>query len=280
MFKICIILLVRLAFPFASAMANRGEKRGRHARNAVLLYPGSFSPVQLSHLRAAGIAKRAVESSVHDISVYSVRLSAVSDGYGKKGLWPASDRLELLRLALQGGDYPGVALDTWEADQATYQRTFQVAQHFAEVYKNTNMVDMVMLVGGADLFEGMFAVEATPKIPKPWTPESVGALLQELDGIVVVQRAGSECWAADTILEMLRKKMAGHPTSQKLASGSFVVIVAEASAGDGSSTAVRELISGGLSCIESQASLTELVGQEVSGAIVRRAKHFHSLVSA
>eukprot|EP00929_Paragymnodinium_shiwhaense_P107113 TRINITY_DN73174_c0_g1_i1.p1 TRINITY_DN73174_c0_g1~~TRINITY_DN73174_c0_g1_i1.p1 ORF type:complete len:294 (+),score=76.30 TRINITY_DN73174_c0_g1_i1:52-933(+) len=258
------------------------EDDDRHFRRAVILYPGSFSPVQLSHLRTAAIAKDAVEASVHRLRVHSVQLSAVSDGYGKQGLWPAPERMRLIDLALRDGQWRGLELDRWEGEQVDFKYTSEVAHRFMKEYvreDGTGKAQLLLLAGGADLFQGMFALKVTPQIPKPWTAESVARLLHELDGIVIIQRAGTETWTKQTIIGNLSEKLKDQPSALRRLDD-FLVIVAEATAGDGSSTKVRELIREGLDSKAKAEALADLVGQEVAQAIVTRKDYFQGLVTA
>eukprot|EP00928_Gymnodinium_smaydae_P063746 TRINITY_DN47244_c0_g1_i1.p1 TRINITY_DN47244_c0_g1~~TRINITY_DN47244_c0_g1_i1.p1 ORF type:complete len:270 (+),score=80.01 TRINITY_DN47244_c0_g1_i1:121-930(+) len=246
-------------------------------RSAVLMFGGSFSPMQLSHIAAAELGKRAVESSAYNLQVHSVRCSPVNDKYGKKGLWPAPDRLLLGMLALQEKASPGVVLDPWESEQERYMETHEVAQHLNKTYKGAGKADLFMLLGGADLFEGMFYNEPTPKIPYIWGKESVATLFNELDGVVIIQRAGSQAWEVEDIRQKLKTKLEG--TGAEASLDSCVIIIAEDSAGDGSSTEVRALIGGGLQTPEDRTKLAQLVGQATTSQILSRADYFKGLVA-
>lgn len=249
---------------------------GDQTRSAVVLFGGSFSPMQLSHVAAAALGKKAVEASPHGLRVHSVRCSPVSDAYGKTGLWPAMDRLLLALLSLQENGEPGLVIDPWESQQPKFCETYLVAEHLVDVYKATGEADLVMLLGGADLFEGMFFSEPTPKIPYIWSKDSVANLMMQLDGIVIIQRSGAERWESEDIRARLKTKLEGTDAAARL--DCCVIIVAEDSAGDGSSTQVRELIKSGLESKEQRSQLAQLVGQALTDEILSRAKYFCGLV--
>lgn len=235
------------------------------------MFPGSFSPLQVSHLRAAALAKAAVEAQ--NSRVHSIRLSAVNDGYGKKGLLPWADRSVLAQMLLEESQIvPGACMDPWEAEQPRFLQTFHVARHFSEAYKQTGKADKVLMMGGADLFDGMFAAHPTPSIPYPWSKESVSTLIMELDGIVIIQRTGAMQWDPESIRAKLQTKLAGTEAAARLAS--FDIIVAMGDAGDGSSTRVRKLITEGPSKAENRAGLVELIGEAATAEIVRREDYF------
>merc|ERR1719277_444963 len=101
-----------------------------------------------------------------------------------------------------------------------------------------------MMLGGADLFEGMLLREATPSIPWIWPVEDVLEILQKLDGIVIIQRTGSEVWEPETIRVSLKGKLQEGGVQDLEFLDSMDIVVASASAGDGSSTQVRRLIGG------------------------------------
>lgn len=245
-------------------------------RSAVVLFGGSFSPMQLSHVAAAALGKKAVETSPYGLRVHSIRCSPVNDGYGKKGLWPATDRLVLGMLSLQESAILGVCLDPWESQQPQFVETYLVAQHMVEAYKSPGVADVVLMLGGADLFEGMFFTEPTPKIPYIWSQESVANLMLQLDGVIIIQRAGAEAWSSDNIRARLKTKLTGTDAFARL--DSFIIIVAQDSAGDGSSTQVRELISSGLQTPEQKLLLAQLIGKSATDQILSRVDYFQGLV--
>ena len=130
-------------------------------------------------------------------------------------------------------------VDTWESEQPTFQRTYAVAQHLKSETK-----EGVLLLGGADLFEGMFLSEPTPKVPYVWKKESVAQLMKELAGFVIIPRSGSMKWKSEDIRTRLKTKLKGAIDEGPI--DRAIIIVAEANAGDFSSTKVRELIQKGL----------------------------------
>lgn len=72
-------------------------------------------------------------SAVH-LRLCSGIISPVSDSYGKPGLVPIQQRLEMLREALPENHW--MRIDTWESEQVTWTRTKLVLDHHhAEVKK-------------------------------------------------------------------------------------------------------------------------------------------------
>lgn len=244
--------------------------------SVVLVYPGSFSPVQLSHIRAAQIGKKALEEA--SFQVHSVRLSAVNDGYNKKGLWPAKTRLKLGKMAVQELGAVGIVVDPWEAQQDAYVPTPNVMAHFSKTFKATGKVDKVMMLGGADLYQGMFLNEPTPSIPWTWPAEDVLELLTQLDGIVIIQRSGAEMWGTDTIREHLKEKLQDGGVEDIQFLDAMTIIIARDSAGDGSSTKVRKLIGGGLDTKEQQDELARQCGEAEKNEIVAHLSYYKRLV--
>eukprot|EP00931_Biecheleriopsis_adriatica_P067037 TRINITY_DN41245_c0_g1_i1.p1 TRINITY_DN41245_c0_g1~~TRINITY_DN41245_c0_g1_i1.p1 ORF type:complete len:309 (+),score=68.43 TRINITY_DN41245_c0_g1_i1:48-929(+) len=245
-------------------------------KKAIVMFGGSFSPIQRSHVAAAALSKEAVEAADASVEVTSVMLSPVGDAYGKKGLWPKKDRLLCAYSLLAEEKKPCIDIEAWEALQSEYQQTYQVAQHFKTAYKDTGKADLVLMLGGADLFEGMFTCKPTPKIPKVWDAESVAGLFKQLDGFVIIQRAGSVVWKADDVRTNLKQKLEGLLEPKVV--DDCVIVIAEGSAGDGSSTQVRELIGGGLETEEDKQALTKLVGVRVTDQIYSEIEHYKNLV--
>ena len=58
-------------------------------------------------------------------------MSPVNDAYQKKGLAPAQQRVEMCKLAAKSSDI--VMVDSWEAQQPTYQRSLKVLQRVKSV---------------------------------------------------------------------------------------------------------------------------------------------------
>jgi nicotinamide mononucleotide adenylyltransferase len=57
--------------------------------------------------------------------VWGCYMSPVADAYGKKGLAPVQQRLQMCQLA--AADTSNVMVDSWEATQQGYTRTVQVS---------------------------------------------------------------------------------------------------------------------------------------------------------
>ncbi|KAJ2366755.1 Nicotinamide/nicotinic acid mononucleotide adenylyltransferase 1 [Coemansia sp. RSA 2610] len=90
--------------------------------------------------------------------------SPVSDYYQKEGLAPAHHRVRMCELATES-DSAWLMVDSWEALQASYQRTAVVLDHFDDEL-NKNMGGMtlpdgskreirILLLAGGDLIESM-----------------------------------------------------------------------------------------------------------------------------
>ena len=58
-------------------------------------------------------------------------MSPVNDAYQKKGLAPAQQRVEMCKLAADTSNI--VMIDSWEAQQPTYQRSLKVLQRVTDV---------------------------------------------------------------------------------------------------------------------------------------------------
>ena len=58
-------------------------------------------------------------------------MSPVNDAYQKKDLAPAQQRVEMCKLAAESSDT--VMVDSWEAQQPTYQRSLKVLQRVKSV---------------------------------------------------------------------------------------------------------------------------------------------------
>jgi hypothetical protein len=69
-------------------------------QGVVLVACGSFNPPTLAHLRMLELAREEVERGGRE-EVLGAYLSPVHAAYGKPGLAPAGDRLEMCRLAAQ-----------------------------------------------------------------------------------------------------------------------------------------------------------------------------------
>merc|ERR1712218_299154 len=150
-----------------------------------------------------------------------------------------------------------------------FQQTKDVARFFAERFKAPGEAELLFMLAGADLVEGVFALEPGPKVPKPWTPDSVGGLLAQLDGIIIVGRRDCTSWSRESVHACLREKLKGTEHAARV--GGLHVIAAEnTQVGDISSTEVRELVDGGRDSEEAQERLKELVGGAVQRQLLYR----------
>ena len=126
-------------------------------RPIIILYCGSFSPISVAHLRSIEVAKHHLEKEGFTVTVI---ISPVGDAYKKKDLLPASQRLDLLQLAVTNLDY--IKISDWECNQDVFIRTLLVLEHFAE----ENPGVPVKLLCGSDLLESF-------NIPGVWTEQDV-----------------------------------------------------------------------------------------------------------
>lgn len=106
-------------------------------------------------------------------------MSPVTDAYGKKGLAPAKDRLEMCRLACAATQ---IMIDDWESRHAEYTPTRNVLDHFAdELEKQLGGVKPdIFLVCGTDLLDSF-------NTPGLWATEDMERILGHY-GLVCVQR--------------------------------------------------------------------------------------------
>eukprot|EP00850_Spirogloea_muscicola_P003891 SM000016S01879 [mRNA] locus=s16:350238:354288:- [translate_table: standard] len=179
---------------------------GKHPqhRQLVLVATGSFNPPTHAHLRMFGkllstvpysctfasyalfndeLAKDSLASS--NCEVMGAYMSPVNDHYGKKELTAAPHRIQMCQLAAAGSPY--LMVDSWEASQATYQRTLHVLQRLRQAVNATFVEGQekvgVLLLCGADLLASM----STPGV---WLADQVRAICSEF-GIVCITREGS-----------------------------------------------------------------------------------------
>jgi len=171
-------------------------------------------------------------------------LSPVSDGYGKKGLAPAADRVEMCRLAVHDSDW--IFADEWEAVQPKWMRTRLVLEHFVDELNADKPAEPVhvMLLSGGDLVDSFATpdlwmpedVRLSPCISPPPPPIQLSHLQLEVIvgklGIVVIERQGTD----------LGKVIRDSPILSKYAIGERIFVVPQPVANDISSTKVRELI--------------------------------------
>lgn len=60
-------------------------------------------------------------------------VSPVGDSYGKPGLLPIENRLEMLHASIPVGDW--IRVDSWESEQPTWTRTRLVLEYHRELAK-------------------------------------------------------------------------------------------------------------------------------------------------
>ena len=78
--------------------------------------------------------------------VLGAYMSPVSSLYEKKGLVDVSHRLRMCEIAAQESDF--IMVDTWEAEQPKWSKTFDVLQSV-----ETRTKQRVIIVCGSDLIE-------------------------------------------------------------------------------------------------------------------------------
>lgn len=108
----------------------------------VLLACGSFNPPTNMHLRMFGkiyicihktlivIFAEIARDHLHRMGTHTVvggLISPVHDAYAKNGLESATNRKEMIRLALRNSDW--IKLSEWECDQESWSRTRQVLNY-------------------------------------------------------------------------------------------------------------------------------------------------------
>ncbi|CDQ71731.1 unnamed protein product [Oncorhynchus mykiss] len=92
----------------------------------VLLACGSFNPITNMHLRMFELARDYLEDTGQYIVVRGI-ISAVGDGYKKKGLIEACHRVDMARLATDTSDW--IKVDAWESQQPEWVETAKVMRH-------------------------------------------------------------------------------------------------------------------------------------------------------
>ena len=86
----------------------------------------------------------------------------MSDSYGKPGLVPIQQRLEMLRAAIPENHW--LRIDTWEADQTTWTRTkFVLDHHLEEVKKRFGDQTELRLLSGKRDTRGKEMAECTSR---------------------------------------------------------------------------------------------------------------------
>ncbi|XP_010669696.1 nicotinamide/nicotinic acid mononucleotide adenylyltransferase isoform X2 [Beta vulgaris subsp. vulgaris] len=193
----------------------------------VLVATGSFNPPTFMHLRMFELARDALSSEgYHVIGAY---ISPVNDAYKKRGLLSAEHRIEMCQLACKSSNY--IMVDTWEAKQATYQRTLTVLSRVKSFLCENSLVSpgslRVMLVCGSDLLESF-------GIPGVWIPEQVRAIIRDF-GVACIRREGQDVDKIISSNEILNDNKSGIKVVDELISNQI------------SSTRIRDCISRGLS---------------------------------
>ncbi|KAI4460449.1 nicotinamide mononucleotide adenylyltransferase [Holotrichia oblita] len=94
-------------------------------KKIVLLSCGSFNPPTNMHLRMFELARDQLHKLGYEVVLGLI--SPVHDGYGKKGLVPSTDRIAMLKLALQDSDW--IKLSDWEPSQENHTRTAVVIKY-------------------------------------------------------------------------------------------------------------------------------------------------------
>ncbi|TVY82254.1 Nicotinamide/nicotinic acid mononucleotide adenylyltransferase [Lachnellula suecica] len=157
----------------------------------VLVACGSFSPITYLHLRMFEMASDYARFNTN-FEVMGGFISPVGDGYVKKGLAPAADRLNMCRLALESASW--LIVDPWEGINPKYTPTAKVLDHFEheinEVLGGVQRPDgsrvpaRICLLAGADLIQTM----STPGV---WSPKDLDHILGRF-GLMVIERSGTD----------------------------------------------------------------------------------------
>jgi len=170
----------------------------------VLCACGSFSPITYLHLRMFEMAKDWARLNT-DYTVVAGYLSPVGDAYKKKGLAPATDRVQMCELAVSQYEHGNMftMVDTWEALQTEYQPTAKVLDHFHyEINERMGGIDdgtgkkvpaKIALLGGADLVETFVQ-------PGVWSPADLQHILVDF-GAFIIERTGTDLADVLTKLE-------------------------------------------------------------------------------
>nr|XP_061802363.1 nicotinamide/nicotinic acid mononucleotide adenylyltransferase 1-like isoform X1 [Nerophis lumbriciformis] len=190
------------------------EKR----REVVLLACGSFNPITNMHLRMFELARDFLEDTGRYKVVKGI-VSAVGDGYKKKGLIEAFHRVKMARLATEDSEW--ITVGTWESLQPEWVETAKVIRHYysklSAVEQDGDDVDTVkyakkrrieenndesasnnntrgmpenalatqlMLLCGADVLESF-------GIPNLWKQEDIDEIVGRF-GLVCITRCGSD----------------------------------------------------------------------------------------
>lgn len=153
----------------------------RETVSVVLLSAGSFNPPTYMHLRLFELARDALNSEGY--SVIGGYMSPANDAYKKRGLISAEHRIQMCHLACRSSDF--VTVDSWEANQCTFQRTLTVLSRIRSSLGDNGVSSAslkVMLVCGSDLLESF-------STPGAWIPEQVRTICRDY-GVVCIRREG------------------------------------------------------------------------------------------
>ncbi|CAM1506387.1 Fc.00g060280.m01.CDS01 [Cosmosporella sp. VM-42] len=157
----------------------------------VLVACGSFSPITFLHLRMFPMARDHARNE--GFEVIGGYLSPVSDAYKKKGLAPASHRIEMCRLGTENTS-KWLMVDPWEAENPAYIPTARVLDHFdyeinevmggVECSDGTRKRARIMLLAGLDLIQTM----STPGV---WDERDLDHILGNY-GVFALERSGTD----------------------------------------------------------------------------------------
>ncbi|XP_076055514.1 nicotinamide mononucleotide adenylyltransferase [Oratosquilla oratoria] len=104
------------------------------SQRVVLLGCGSFNPPTNMHLRMFEIARDFLHRTTN-FNVVAGLMSPVHDKYGKEGLLNATERIQMVKLAL--GNKNWIHVSDWEAHQSGWIPTREVLQHHQNLIKST-----------------------------------------------------------------------------------------------------------------------------------------------
>ncbi|XP_066966752.1 nicotinamide/nicotinic acid mononucleotide adenylyltransferase 1 isoform X2 [Macrobrachium rosenbergii] len=104
------------------------------SQRVILLACGSFNPPTNMHLRMFEIARDFLHRTTN-YNVVAGLMSPVHDKYGKEGLASASDRIQMLRLALNSSSW--VHVSEWETAQDDWTPTRESVQYHQNLIQTT-----------------------------------------------------------------------------------------------------------------------------------------------
>jgi len=175
----------KLHFPIDTSKLQDISKVPEGKKPVVLLACGSYSPPTVMHMRIFETARDHFRSMSEYLNVEVVGgfVCPVHPAYGKKGLAPPEDRVEMVRRSLASSDW--VSVEDWEVKQGEWTRTrLSLDRMQAEVNKVSGGRETgVMLLCGADILDSM----VTPGV---WMEKDLRGILSR--GIVCIKRSGSD----------------------------------------------------------------------------------------